>query len=245
MFPHYHTRDPGAVNRGSYYNQGTSSVSGSNGSEYTLGHQRTNSSTISSPYISPRGEYPNYALTTYQQQARDNRYQYPLQYPSNQYQPRQMPSLNQSGNYYGTLPSSVLSQPEPSRSYTTPAYFDQPRTFNGSYESHDPSTFDRGNMSNLPAPRRDFYSSQPQSVSASYERQAQSVPQTLPDPTSTFSSILPPLQSTVTSTQSRRDPPAYSYGELTNTEPQNLSQGSSSYQSGQEGQNYPSQYHVP
>ena len=229
-FSQYPTRETAAISRGSYYNQGTSSISGSNGSEYTFGHQRTNSSTISSPYTSPNGEYHNYPSSTpsssYQQQARENAYQYSAQYPHSQYQSRPTTSLSQPTNYYRTLPSSMPSQPEQSRSYSTTSQVEQPRPYIRSYDADDQSMFDRGYNPSLSIPRGDLFNSQPQSLSSTYERSSQSLARTLPDPSQAFSSVLPPLQSTLPSNQPRRDlSSSYPYGGLSNMESQNPGQG--------------------
>jgi len=220
-------RDLQPMNRGSYYSQGTGSTSSSVAADYTFGHQRTNSSSTSSPFISPRNEYPGYSFSTptntlYQQSTRDPVYHY----PQSQYtdpQSRQVPQLSQPVPPYRPVPSSVTSQSEQSRPYSRP--YDN--------EMHTPT--DRGYGSINSVPRLDYYTSQ--QPSQLYDRHLQPLARTLPDPSQPLTSVLPPLQSTLPSSQPRRDPPqAYSSGGGSSME--GLPQLQSSMPSNQENQGY-------
>ena len=191
-------RDPSAANRGSgsLYSQGPPSASGSIAPDYNLGHHRTNSSSTSSPFVSPRNEYPSYSFSTpnnslYQQVTRDQ----PYQYPQSQYSDspsRQIPQLAHPVAPYRPVPSSVPSQ------------IDQSRPYSRSYETEGYIPQDRGYGQINPTMRQDAYNSQPPSTS--YDRSLQPIGRTLPDPSQPLPSVLPPLQSTLPSSQSRRDP---------------------------------------
>ena len=190
-------RELQVANRGSQYSQGPSSASGSTAADYGFGHQRTNSSSTSSPFVSPRHEYSAYSFSSpnhslYQQPTRDQSYQY----PQNQYseaQPRQALQFAQPAPTYRGIPSALSSQPDPLRSF--------PRSYEA--ESHMPT--DRGYGSVNPISRVDYYPSQP--TSTLYERPLQPLARTLPDPSVPMNSVLPPIQSTVPSSQTRRETP--------------------------------------
>ena len=228
-------RDSQAIHRGSFYSQGPPSASGSVAPDYTFGHQRTSSSSTSSPFVSPHHEYPSYPFSTpsnslYQQPNRDQSFQY----PQNQYsdiQSRQIPQLAQPIPPYRPVPSSLSSQIE------------QPKSYSRSYESEGYAPTDRGYASNHPTPRQDTYTSQPPSTL--YDRPLQPLGRTLPDPTQTLPSVLPPLQSSFSSSQSRRDP-LQSYPSGGNSSAEGGSQLHLSAQPNQEGQSYlPNLYRDP
>ena len=175
---------PSTPSRGSYHTQGPPTGPGS--IEYPFSHGRTNSSSNSSPFLSPRTEYPGYQFpapnSMYQSQSRDS----PHQYQQSQYtstQPRPVPQLAQPVPPYRPLPSSVPSQPE------------QPRTYSRSIETDEQSMVNRGY-------EQSFSNSQYPSVN--YDRQVQPLARTLPAPSQGVTSLLPPLQS-LSSAQPRRD----------------------------------------
>ena len=220
-------RDPQTSNRGSYYSQGPSSGSGSTAADYAFGHQRTNSSSTSSPFVSPRNEYPSYNFSTpsnslYQQPLRDQSYQYSQsQYP--EFQPRQFPQLGQPVPPFRPMPSSLPSQT------------DQSRAFSRAYTTEGQMAAARGYGSNNPTSRYDYYSAQ--TPSALQDRPLQPLARTLPDPSQPLTSVLPPLQSMQASSQHRRDPvQSYSSGSGSNVEGNPPMQLPS--QSGQENQTY-------
>lgn len=228
-------RDPMVANRGSYYSQGPSSASGSMAADFNFGHQRTNSSSTSSPFVSPRTEYPGYSFSApsnslYQQPARDPAYQY----SQNQYAgapSRQIPQLSQPTPPYRPPPPSIPSQTEQSRPYSRP------------YETEEHSPVDRGYGSGQPGSRPDYYNSQ--HLPTLYDRPSQPLARTLPDPSQPLTSVLPPLQSTLPSSQLRRDP-IQSYSSSGASSIESNSQFHPSVQPGQEGQSYmPQLYRGP
>lgn len=175
---------PSTPSRGSYYVQGP--PTGPGPIEYPFSHGRTNSSSNSSPFLSPRTEYPGYQFPApnpiYQPNTRDS----PHQYQQSQYtptQPRPIPQLAQSVSPYRPLPSSVPSQPE------------QPRAYSRSMETDEQSMASRGYEQN-------YNSSQYPPMN--YDRQIQPLARTLPAPSQAVTSLLPPLQS-LSSAQPRRD----------------------------------------
>ncbi|MCJ1274900.1 hypothetical protein MMC21_002698 [Puttea exsequens] len=97
--------------------------------EYTLGSQRTNSSSSSSSFVSPQTEISNYSFAAsgqpFQQPPRDQTYQYQ---PSNLGSAQPTQSLPPPRPL---LPSSVLSQME------------QPRYYPQAYGTHDPNFGER------------------------------------------------------------------------------------------------------
>ncbi|KAL9135921.1 MAG: hypothetical protein Q9175_002872 [Cornicularia normoerica] len=175
---------PSTPSRGSYYVQGP--PTGPGPIEYPFSHGRTNSSSNSSPFLSPRTEYPGYQFPApnpiYQPNTRDS----PHQYQQSQYtptQPRPIPQLAQSVPPYRPLPSSVPSQPE------------QPRAYSRSMETDEQSMASRGY-------EQSYNSSQYPPMN--YDRQIQPLARTLPAPSQAVTSLLPPLQS-LSSAQPRRD----------------------------------------
>lgn len=223
-------RDLSAANRGSYYVQGQQSASAP-AAEYSFGHQRTNSSSTSSPFLSPRSEYPAYQFSAvptsmYQQQARDTGYQYSQnQYGGNQSRP--IPQLAQSSMSFRQLPSSVPSQMDQSRPY--------PRPFD---PEEQPLVSDRGYDPSPLASRPVHQSAQPLSV---YDRPSQPLARTLPPPSQAVAGLLPPLQS-LPSTQPRRDVLQPYSGSGTSSAETNP-QLQSSLQSGSDIQNYMPQHY--
>ena len=207
---------PSTPSRGSYYVQGP--PSGPSPIEYPFSHGRTNSSSNSSPFLSPRTEYPAYQFpapnSIYQPQLRDS----PHQYQQSQYtptQPRPIPQLAQSVPPYRPLPSSVPSQPE------------QPRAYSRSLETDEQSLAGRGY-------EQSFNNSQ--YPPTNYDRQIQPLARTLPAPSQAVTSLLPPLQS-LPSVQPRRDTlQSYSSSGMSNVEAN--TQLPSSFPPGSEAQNY-------
>ena len=198
---------PSTPSRGSYCAQGP--PTGPGPIEYPFSHGRTNSSSNSSPFLSPRTEYPAYQFpasnSMYQPHSRDS----PHQYQQSQYnstQPRAIPQLAQPVPPYRPLPASVPSQPE------------QPRAYSRSMETDEQSY----NNSQYPP--------------TNYDRQIQPLARTLPAPSQAVTGLLPPLQS-LSSAQPRRDNlQSYSSSGMSNVETN--TQLPSSFPPGSEAQNY-------
>lgn len=184
----YPREQPSAI-RSSYYPQAPHSASAPP-ADYAFGHHRNNSSSVSSPFVSPRHEYPNYpfypANQSYQQPTRDQNYQYQQSHYAVA-QPRPVPPADQP-SYRPPLPSSVPSQ------------YDQSRQYTRAYAPEDHGHGDRGYNPVYGTARPDYSSSQ------YYDRPSQSFPRTLPPPTQPISSILPPLPTaTLPSSQPLRE----------------------------------------
>lgn len=204
-------RDLTVATRGSYYSQGPLSASGTAPPEFSFGHQRTNSSSTSSPFVSPRHEYPGYSFTApnnslYDQRVRDQ-YQQPTR---DQYQQptRDQSYQYQQGQYLGSQsrPIPQLAQPIPPLRpllSTLPSQTEQPRPYQR-YDIEEHPTPERAYSSNFSAPRPDYYTSQ--APPTLYDRPAQPLARTLPDPSQPSASVLHPLQSSLPSSQPRRDP---------------------------------------
>lgn len=207
---------PSTPSRGSYYIQGPQTGPGP--VEYPFSHGRTNSSSNSSPFLSPRTEYPAYQFpasnSMYQPHSRDS----PHQYQQSQYipnQPRPIPQLAQPVPPYRTLPSSVPSQPEQSRAYARLTETDEQSMASRGYEQ---------SYNNAQYPP------------ISYDRQVQPLARTLPAPSQAVTSLLPPLQS-LSAAQPRRDTlQSYSSSGMSNVETNN--QLPSSFPQSSEAQSY-------
>ena len=207
---------PSTPSRGSYYVQGP--PTGPNSVEYPFSHGRTNSSSNSSPFMSPRSEFPGYQFPAsnaiYQPATRDS----PHQYHQSQYnstQPKSIPQLTQPVPPYRPLPSSIPSQPE------------QPRGYSRSMEADEQSMANRG---------YDQSYSNAQYPPINYDRQIQPLARTLPAPSQAVTSLLPPLQS-LSSTPPRRDTgQSYSSSGLSNMDGNN--QLPSSFAPASDTQNY-------
>ena len=207
---------PSTPGRGSYYVQGPQNGPGS--IEYPFSHGRTNSSSNSSPFLSPRTDYPAYPFpapnSMYQPHSRDS----PLQYQQSQYsstQPRSIAQLAQSVPSYRPLPSSVPSQPEQNRAYSRSMETDEQSMTSRGYEQSY-------NNSHYPP--------------INYDRQIQPLARTLPAPSQAVTSLLPPLQS-LSSAQPRRDTlQSYPNSGISNIETN--TQLPSSFAPGSESQNF-------
>ncbi len=109
---------PPTTNYGSGYFYGPQSAP-SSVSEYSFKHQRTQSSSTSSPYVSPRTEIPGYSSSApnpfYQQQTREPLYSY-QQSQQPDYQHRQVPQLAQP--VAPLRQHQLLSQPQSGDSTT-------------------------------------------------------------------------------------------------------------------------------
>lgn len=173
-------------------------------SEYSFGHQRNNSSSTSSPFVSPRHEYSGYSFSghnnsLYDQRLRDQ-YQQPTRDQSYQYQ---------QGQYLGSQARSTpqIAQPVPQfrpLPSTFPSQTEQPRPYQR-YEGDDNTSSDRGyGTGSYATSRPDYYNSQ--TTSTSFDRLVQPQARTLPDPSLPLTSVLPPMQTTLPSSQPRRDP---------------------------------------
>jgi len=186
---HAYPREQPSALRGLYYAQGPPSAPEPTAAEYAYGHQRTNSSSASSPFVSPRTEYPSYSFSnqSHQQPVRDQHYQYQQGHHAIS-QPRPGPQMDQSP-YRPPVPSSVPSQ------------YDQQRQYSRAYVPDNHGLGDRGYNPIYSTVRPDHSSSQ------YYDRPFQPPSRTLPPPTQPLSSILPPLpSSTLPSSQPLREP---------------------------------------
>ncbi len=230
-------RDLTVATRGPHYSQGPPSASGTAPSDFSVGHQRTNSSSTSSPFVSPRHEYSGYSFAApnnslYDQRMRDQ-YHQPTRDQSYQFQ---------QGQYLGSQsrPIPQLTQPIPPfrpLPSTLPSQVDQPRPYQR-YDIEDHPPLDRAYGSNFPSARPDYYASQ--APPTLYDRPAQPLARTLPDPLQPSTSVLPPLQSTLPSSQPRRDP-LQSYSSAGGTSMEGHTQSQSYASSGApslEGQSY-------
>lgn len=221
-YGHYTARDPLAAARGSYYPQTALQTTATPMTEYSFVHQRTNSSSVSSPFVSPHTEYPSYgssaSSTMYQQPQRAQAYPY----PQTQFTARStMPEIAQALPSYRSPLAAVSS------------HIDQPRTYSRPLDTEDQSLLERNYHM---ASRPEYQNTQPQSLT-NYDRSAQAPPRTLPAPAQSLNSVLPPLQSTLPSSQPRRSSVlSYSNGGAPNTE--GNAQFPSTNQSIQMGQNY-------
>lgn len=175
----YSREQPSAL-RGSYYPPGPLSASAVPAADYAFGHHRNNSSSTSSPFVSPRHEFPSYSFYPanhpYPQTARD----YEHQYQQGHYafaQPRPVPYPDQH-SYRPPVPSSV------------PPQYDQSRQYTRTYAPDDHGHGDRGYNSTYSTARPNYPSSQ------HYDRPSELLPRTLPPPTQPLSSVLPPLPTT-------------------------------------------------
>ena len=220
-YGHYAPRDPLAAARGSYYPQTALQTTATPMTEYSFVHQRTNSSSASSPFVSPHTEYPSYGSSAssamYQQPQRAQAYQY----PQTQFTARSsMPELAQALPSYRSPLAAVSS------------HIDQPRTYSRPFDTEEQSLLERNY--HMPS-RPEYQNTQPQSLT-NYDRSAQA-PRTLPAPAQSLNSVLPPLQSTLPSSQPRRSSVlSYPNGGAPNTE--GNAQFPSTNQSMQMGQNY-------
>ena len=183
----YPSRQP-TVTYGSGYLNGPQSAPSSSVSEYSFKHQRTQSSSTSSPYVSPRTEIPGYSSTApnpfYQhpQQAREPMYTYQQSQPS-EFQLRQAPQLAQPVTSFRQ--QQLPSQAQPSDST---AYFKALEPDERSPSQHRSHA--------APLPSQSVYHP-PTSLFSFHERPteiAQSRPQPFQPP---LPNVLPPLQSTV------------------------------------------------
>ena len=226
-YGHYTPRDPLAAARGSYYSQTALQTTATPMSEYSFVHQRNNSSSASSPFVSPHTEFPSYGSSAsnalYQQPQRAQAYQYPQTHFTAR---STMPELAQALPSYRPPQTAVSS------------HIDQPRTYSRPLDTDDQSLLERNYHV---ASRPEYQNTQPQPL-PNYDRSGQPPPRTLPAPAQSLNSVLPPLQSTLPSSQPRRNSVlSYPNGGAPNTE--GNSQFPSTNQSMQMGQNYmPQQY---
>ena len=197
----YPSRQPNAT-YGSGYVNGPQSAPSSSVSEYSFKHQRTQSSSTSSPYVSPRTEIPGYSSTApnpfyqQQQQAREPVYAYQQNQPSD-FQLRQAPQLTQP-----VVPFRQQQLPSQPQLGDSTAYFRALEPDDRSPQQHRSHA--------APLPSQSVYHP-PTSLLSFHERPteiAQSRPQLLQP---LLPNVLPPLQSTVSPgyaqavTQSRSD----------------------------------------
>ena len=187
----YPMRDPLATARGTYYAQSALQPDTTPAADYSFMHQRNNSASTTSPFISPRTEYPNYGVSTpnsfYQQPQRAQTYQY----PQTQYAGRPI------------MPETVQALP-PYRPplVAAPPQLDQPRPYSRPLESEDQGLSDR----NYHMPSRPEYQNTQAETSALYDSSGQALTRTLPAPSQPLTGVLPPLPSTLPSSQPRRGP---------------------------------------
>ncbi|KAL8683570.1 MAG: hypothetical protein Q9186_000482 [Xanthomendoza sp. 1 TL-2023] len=192
----YTPRDQIANTFNPTYGQASQSTM-SNVSEYSFGHQRTNSSSASSPFISPHLEVSGHSWPAgnifYQPSFKEPVYNYPQ---------------NQSQNQYNHM---QLHQP-PQVTNALPHYRSQ--SFTSRLPMNSNFTFPRPQDSDGPAAVNYNHTGRPLPVSSNYDESSLRLPSTdqLGDlasstrqqyPTATMSNVLPPLESTLSSTQPR------------------------------------------
>ncbi|KAL9046032.1 MAG: hypothetical protein Q9214_001033 [Letrouitia sp. 1 TL-2023] len=165
-------------------------------SDYSYGHQRTNSSNISSPFVSPNADFPGTswppASTTFsfQPSLREPL----LSYPSQQYQEAQ-------------VSRQQLTEPVPR--YREQGYY-------GRNSANNPLAYSRAPDSDISL-NSSFSTTRPVAYSSSFQDNALRLPPTEPVPdalssnrpqysVSPHSNILPPLESTVSGNQARGGP---------------------------------------
>ena len=190
-FGTHNTRDQATSTFPPAYNQGPQSALGSV-SDYSYSHQRTNSSNTSSPFVSPQTEISGHSWPStmfYQTPVKDPSFMYPQnQYANMQlYRPSQLaePFMRQrSQNLPGQLPLNnnlSLSRSLDSENPAMGTYGQVPRPLPLSSHYTDPTPrlppADHGN--NFTSPNRPQY------------------------PDTSISNVLPPLESTVNSSQQR------------------------------------------
>ena len=158
-------------------------------SEYSFKHQRTQSSSTSSPYISPRTELPGYSSSApnpfyqQQQQAREPTYTYQQNQPS-EYQPRPIPQLSHPVVPYRQ--QQLPNQPQPSNS----------STYSPAADMGDRSSLQyRANAATLTTQPMYYPTTSLLSYPERSTELVQSRPQPLQPPLPT---VLPPLESTIT-----------------------------------------------
>ena len=178
---------------GSGYFQGPQSAPSSSISEYSFKHQRTQSSSTSSPYVSPRTEIPGYSSSApnpfyqqqqqQQQQAREPVYTYQQGQPTD-FQSRQVPQLAQPVAPFRQhqLPSQPLSS-DPTMYSRTLEWDDRP---NLQLRNHT-----------TPLPTQPIY--YPTTSLLSFPERPTDIFQSRPQPLQPpLPNLLPPLESTVT-----------------------------------------------
>lgn len=183
-------REQQSSNYSSSYAQGPqSAISG--GSDYSYGHQRTNSSGISSPFVSPHTDFPGTSWPTSTTFFQPSLREPVLSFPAPQYQEAQVsrhqltepvPRYREQG-YYGRNPASnPLAYPRAPDSDIS-----LNSTFSTTRQVPYPSSF-QDNTLRLPSTE-----SVPDALSSNRPQYS----------ASPHSNILPPLESTVSGSQAR------------------------------------------
>ncbi|KAL9595721.1 MAG: hypothetical protein Q9179_004879 [Wetmoreana sp. 5 TL-2023] len=206
------------------YSQGPPSAL-SNLSDFSFGHQRTNSSNTSSPFVSPHTDFSGHSWPTsnnyYQAAAKDPLYTYSQsQYPD--MQPPRQPQLAEPfvrqrvQDLSGRLQiNSNLSFPRPldSESSAAESYNQatRPLPMASSYTDPSPRLPSTDQIGDLAASSRQQYPSAP------------------------LSNVLPPLESTAGSSQSQGAQQGLTSNILPSIEPSNLLSGQPMQESGTEG----------
>ena len=189
----YNPRDQTNNTFNSIYSQAPQSAF-SSGSDFTFGHQRTNSSNTSSPYTSPHTEVSGHTWPTansyFQSSLRDSTYNYPSSQYSDLQLNRQSQLAEAAVRYRGQ--QGFLGRLPGTQQYTFPRH-------------QDPDSSTTANYSNV---------GRSIPISSSYDESSLRLPSTdqLGDmtsssrqqyPSTAISNVLPPLGSTLGSAQSR------------------------------------------
>ncbi|KAL8922396.1 MAG: hypothetical protein Q9172_003589 [Xanthocarpia lactea] len=194
----YTVRDQTANSFNPIYGQASQSALG-NVSDFTFGHQRTNSSSTSSPYTSPHTEVSGQSWPAtnlyFQPSFKDSMYNYPTtQYPDMQLnrQPQMMDALTR---YRG---QTTLAHRLPGNHNSPfPRSQDPDSSATGNYNSMGrsvplSSSFDESSLRLPPTDQLDMTSSNRQQY-----------------PSTTLSNVLPPLESTLSSTRTQQVLPSH------------------------------------
>ena len=182
----YPSRQPAATFGSGFYHGPQSAPSSV--SEYSFKHQRTQSSSTSSPYVSPRTEIPGYSSSApnpfyqQQQQAREPTYTYQQTQPS-EYQPRHIPQLSQPVPF---RQQQLSSQPQSGDSITFPRALD----------IEDRSSLQYRNTATTLPTQPIYYPTA--SLLTFPERSTELVPSRLQPLQPPLPNVLPPLESTIT-----------------------------------------------
>ena len=184
----YASRQP-TVTYGPNYLHGPHSAPSSSVSEYSFKHQRTQSSSTTSPYVSPRTEIPGYSLSApnpfyqQQQQAREPTYAYQSSQPTD-FQSRQAQHLTQ-----------------PVVPFRQQQLASQPQSGDHTAYQRAPDVDDRSSLQyrNQPASLQTQPVYYPTTSLLSFPERSTEILQSRPQPLQPpLPNVLPPLESTVT-----------------------------------------------
>lgn len=187
----YTTRNQPSQSYGLNYPSATPSSAGTL-QDYSFRHQRTDSTSTTSPYVSPRTEMPGYmpagSNSSYSTQSRDSVYTFPTQYPAAA--PRQPTQLTQQIPPYRHHAGADQTQTNTYGSYPRTPVTEEHSILNARQTSRPFPTF----PSNSQTDNRPFLPDQTVIPMVSGRQ---------PQLRTNLPNVLPPLESTVTSSQLR------------------------------------------